>query len=409
MMESSRHKRKREKSITTPDGPLKQLDIINKDQTVFSTLPNEVILHMFSYLKIVDLQKCGQVSKRFRAISNEDQYLWPKKFNLCYKKVPVGFMKKLLESGCKHLSLSEAILEGTLNLPKASKLQHLNLCGVGLEVNRENSEKLLESCYSLQKLSLSKFKLSWKQILTILQNGKTLKVLDLSRCTFCTGQKNCRVYCGCNGTVPIKKIVENCNELEELCLHKTWLPETSIDFFVSNLTSKIQKLDLFGMSHLRDEHVKILVTRCKKITELNLGGWNSGITKKSLSLIIEHLKLTLVKLNLEFTEVRFDLSDLVELKNMKKLKFLHYDHGEETLLILWKLGQLMPNLKINNKYVNTRIASPRYPEDNPCQGFWEIKAEREELLTAYFSSQYLQNQYLNEFVQQPCQCGIKRK
>ena len=143
MMESSRQKRKREKSITTPDGPLKQLAIINKDQNVFSTLPNEVILHMFSYLKIVDLQKCGQVSKRFRAISNEDQYLWPKKLNLCYKKVPVGFMKKLLESGCKHLSLSEAILEGTLNLPKASKLQHLNLCGVGLEVNRENSEKLL--------------------------------------------------------------------------------------------------------------------------------------------------------------------------------------------------------------------------------------------------------------------------
>merc|ERR1712051_649700 len=97
MMESSRHKRKREKSITTPDGPLKQLNIINKDQTVFSTLPNEVILHMFSYLKIVDIQKCGQVSKRFRAISNEDQYLWPKKLNLCYKKVPAGFMKKILE------------------------------------------------------------------------------------------------------------------------------------------------------------------------------------------------------------------------------------------------------------------------------------------------------------------------
>ena len=192
-------------------------------------------------------------------------------------------------------------------------------------------------------------------------------------------------------------------------MHKTELHETSIAFFVSNLTSKIQKLDLFGMSHLRDEHVKILVTRCKQITELNLGGWNSGITKKSLSLIIEHLKLTLVKLNLEFTKVRFDLSDLAELKNMKKLKFLHYDHGEETLLILWKLGQLMPNLKINSKYVNTRIASPRYPEDNPCQGFWEIEAEREELLMAYFSSQFLQNQYLNEFVQQPCGCGIKRK
>ena len=154
MMESSRQKRRWEKSITTPDGPLKQVNIINKDQSVFSTLPNEVILHMFSYLKIVDIQKCGQVSKKFRAISNEDQYLWPKKLNLCYKKVPVVFLQRLLDSGCKYLSLSEAILEHTLNLPQASKLKYLNLSSFGLK-NRDNSEILLESCYSLQKLSLS--------------------------------------------------------------------------------------------------------------------------------------------------------------------------------------------------------------------------------------------------------------
>ena len=65
------------KSITRPAGPLKQLNIIKKEQKVVSTLlfealPNELICHVFSYLKILDLLNCGLVSKRLRAISTDD-------------------------------------------------------------------------------------------------------------------------------------------------------------------------------------------------------------------------------------------------------------------------------------------------------------------------------------------------
>ena len=52
----------------------------------FEALPNEVILHVFSYLKMMELIKCGHVSKRFRAISNDDN-LWPKSLNLLRRKV----------------------------------------------------------------------------------------------------------------------------------------------------------------------------------------------------------------------------------------------------------------------------------------------------------------------------------
>ena len=56
-------------------GSIEQLKI-KKEQKEFSTLqfdvlPNEVIVHVFNYLRIVDLIKCGQVSKRFRAIIND--------------------------------------------------------------------------------------------------------------------------------------------------------------------------------------------------------------------------------------------------------------------------------------------------------------------------------------------------
>ena len=400
MTKASRQKRRKKN--------LKELNIIKKEQKLLSTLqfidlPNEVIYHVFRYLKIVDLLKCGQVSKRLRAISIDDQYLWPKTLNLCCKKVPVGLLQKLLDNGCKYLSLSEAILEGNLNLPKASRLQYLNLSGFGLDCNKENSEKLLESCYSLQKLSLSKFPFSTKLINSISLLGKTLKVLDLSGCTFSRADNNLsyphfhRQY-----TAHIQQIAENCTGLKELSLSRMRLPENAIDVLVSNLTSKIEKLDLFDLPDLGDKHIKTLVTRCNKITELNLGG-NTSITKNSLNPIIEHLQLTLVKLNYEYSEVRFDLSNLFELKTMKRLEFLCYQHIRCDDCI--RMVNLMPNLQINSEFGgNARIAGAcdyKYigngegfwifnPEKEE-QGFWEIKAEREELFTDNFSSQYVKH------------------
>ena len=233
--------------------------------------------------------------------------------------MPVGFLQKLLDSGCEYLSLSEAISEaiseGTLNLPSVSRLKYLNLSGFALKSasNRENSEKLLKSCYSLQKLSLSNFHLTVKLIdSTCLQNGKTLKVLDLSKCNF---QHKCMNF---QYTAPIQQIVGNCTELKELSLHDVYLTKNSIEILVSKLTTKIEKLDLFYMYHLRDTHVKTLkVTRCNKITDLNVGGCNS-ISKHSLNFISEHLQSTLVKLNFESDDIVY-VSDLLELKKLQKV------------------------------------------------------------------------------------------
>ena len=333
----------------------------------FEALPNEVIFCAFSYLTIVDLLKCGQVSKRFRAIST-DENLWPKKLNLCHKKVPVGFLQNLLNSGCKYLSLSGASLEGILNLPKVSRLKYLNLSGFK---NRENSEKLLGSTYCLEKLSLSYLHLSSKLISSVcLQNGKTLMVLDLSYCTLCTDEMNC--YC----TPKIQQIVENCTELTELSLHLTKLCKKSVDILCSSLTPKIKKLDLFQMSFLKDNHVKKLVTRCNKITELVLGGCMTSITKTSLNFIREHLQLTLLKLDFENKNVEFDSSDLFKLKSMEKLTFLCYNSR-------WLTKQL-PNLWIRSIPGNIIIANPCHPQLHQHQGFWEIKAEREKLFSFRF-------------------------
>ena len=355
---------------------------------LFEALPNEVIFHVFSFLKIVDIIKCGQLSKRLRTVSID---LWPKKLNLCYKKVPVVFLQKLLDNGCKYLSLSEAVLDGTLSLPKSSKLKYLNLYGSGHK-NQDNIEKLLESCYSLEKLSLSgkslegQYHLSLKLInSTSLQNGKTLRVLDLSYCSFCPKLYGC---IDCEYTCGLQQILENCTELKELSLYKADLHEKSIDTLVFNLTSKIEKLDLFDTKYLRDEQVKVLVTRCNKITELNLGGLRTLITKHSLKIISEHLKSTLVKLNFKYL-IRLDPSDLLALKNMEKLKFFRHNEQYAWRINHGMMEKLIPNIWVHFDSEFTRIACPSqqvyngfWTTFNHLKGFWEMEAEREELFNA---------------------------
>ena len=390
MPKSSKQKRKKEKVIA------RTVSLENGQQVIsnkrFNALPNEIIHHVFSYLKIVDLLECGQVSKRFRTIICDDQFLWPKKINLCRTKVPVGLIQNLLNSGCEYLSLNEAVLDGALNLPNVSSLKYLNLAAI--KSDRQNSEEILESCYSLQKLSLSEFYLSSKLIrLTSLQNGKTLRVLDLSNCTF----NRYNVHYQDHEFNCIQKIVENCTELKELSLYMTRLCEKSIEFLVFYLTPNIEKLDLYGQSDLKDRHVFTLVTRCNKLTELNLGGW-TWITKQALNFIIENLQETLVKLNFEYTNVDLGTSDLLKMNSMIKLRVLSYDnydmYGKDwnDYVDFELLKEQLPSLRIISEVSKSgknpsrkRIAIPCHQEYEHRR-FWEIDAEQEELFSDYIEN-----------------------
>ena len=383
MSKSSKQKRKKEKVIARTVSLKNDQKVISNKK--INALPNEIIHHVFSYLKIVDLLECGQVSKRFRTIICDDQFLWPKKINLCHKKVPVGLIQNLLNSGCEYLSLNEAVLDGALNLQKVSSLKYLNLAAI--KSDRQNSEEILEYCYSLQKLSLSEFYLSSKLIrLTSFQNGKTLRVLDLSNCTF----NRYNVHYQEHEFNCIQKIVENCTELKELSLYMTRLCEKSIEFLVFYLTPNIEKLDLYGQSDLKDRHVFTLVTRCNKMTELNLGGWTL-ITKQALNFIIEYLQETLVKLNFEYTNVDLGTSDLLKMNSMLKLRVLSYDnydmYGKDwnDYVDFELLKEQLPSLRIISEVSKSgkrpsrkRIAIPCHPEYDHRR-FWEIHAEQEEL------------------------------
>ena len=330
--------------------------------------PDEIMLKVIKFLNIKDLIKFGHVSKRMRKIRS-DQSLW-QTINLsqctpgrggCYIDVPTDLVKMVIENGCKYLSLYNMKLgpifmgsEGDLRLDKSSSLIYLDLkyC----EANVKTFEEILASCHSLQKLSmaskgqLKSYCLTSNMIRSIwYQNGHTLQTLNLR---FCSGLD----------LESIQKITKNCVELKNIDFALTELSKDSINFLVTNLNLKVEKIDLGCLRNFTDEHLKALVTRCNKLSVLNL--LNTSITNDSLTHIIENLQQTLEKLDVYLCD-DVTYAKLTMLKSMPKLKDLNYmgSAGE-----IQDLKNVMPFVRIGE------IITADERELSPADGIWDVEA-----------------------------------
>ena len=138
-------KRKRRKLFRLDNSPkVLRLDI--------ELLPNEILVKIFSCLKIKELYKCGHVSKKFRQISH-DKSFW-KCVNLYNQRVSCQFVVQILQLGTEYLNLYGAILldGGDAEILPKSNLKYLNLAFSS--VKDKFLVKLLRSSVSLEKISL---------------------------------------------------------------------------------------------------------------------------------------------------------------------------------------------------------------------------------------------------------------
>ena len=324
-------------------------------------LPDEVILKIVGFLDLKELLLCGQVSNRLRAIAN-DESLWLK-LNFRNRKVPYGFIEKAAGNGCQYLSLPDCdILDFTGKSESSLNLCYLNLSS-GLEL--EYVQKLVQNCSSLQKLSLENLSLDSNDIQYICQSGQTLQVLDLEACNFGV----------CNQTRLLQDLFSNCAHLTELNLSlHNFLLDPDIQALVDNLTPTILKLSLARQGNLRDEHVKTLVKRCNNITHLDLS--ETSITNDSVHSIIEQLKKSLEKLNVNTTNV--DFATLLELKSMPALKTLIcFDSFGDWFEDTENLSQRLPHISINKAWT-FYIAKPLNEPMNK-DWIWEIRAKKQKL------------------------------
>ena len=137
----------------------------------------------------------------------------------------------------------------------------------------------------------------------------------------------------------------------------------AIDYLVNNLTTKIEKLSL-PCAAITDEQVKTLVSRCKKLSVLDLSytyrsdNFQRRITDNSLTHIIEHLKPTLKELNVEGCE-NLSYSKLVQLRSMPHLKKLNCRQMRDNGKNVQRLQSKMPHVEFRksdgmNKCCNFR-------------------------------------------------------
>ena len=154
---------------------------------------------------------------------------------------------------------------------------------------------------------------------SINQNGKTLKKLNMFGCS-----RPMDSYM--DKTQFFEPFIHNCDVLTELNLQNVYCSDYSPVYLVNNLTVNIRKLNICGMN-INDHQFKVFVTRCHKITELNL-----KISNESVNNILAYLQSTLEKLSFFG---RIDLFKMFELKSMKKLKLLELrGYNESTISIL---------------------------------------------------------------------------
>ena len=369
-------------------------------------LPDEIILKVIEYLNINQLVKFGEVSKRMRAVRN-DQSLW-KKINLSKNDrwdyyiyheidVPTDFVKMVIENGCQYLSLHfmkvgtpgvpiSMTSVGNLCLDKTSSLKYLDLkyC----DAHFLFFEEILASCHSLQKLSMASIReCKWhipkmrrasipeskwitpKMIRSICyQNGRTLQTLNFGAC------------CGLD-LESIQKITKNCVGLKNVDLSATDLSKDSIDFLVKNLTPEVEKVALGYLPNLKDEHVKALVTRCNKLSVLDLK--HTKITNISLTYIIVNLQHTLKKLDFHIGN-GITHPKVTELKSMAKLRVLGF--GQMWFYFGYldqeNLTKIMPLVRFGASIcVVERELSPAY-------GIWDVEAKQIEYFKKFAKFQF---------------------
>ena len=292
--------------------------------------------------------------------------------------VPAEFFDMVLQNGCKYLDLRYTQVVSNLSPETKSKLRYL---AMGSELHEKSSssfedsgdsrdsrdsedyrdfeERLLKSCHSLQKLQINDIDHGMVEAICH-QNSKTLEALDISFGYYMQPEL-------------IQLITRYLVELKELAFEYYEVPDEdvvdilyeegqgrprrkslslcgrSIDYLVNNLTTKIEKLCLSN-ADINDEQVKILVTRCKKLSVLDLSftyrsnGYRKCITDNSLTHIIEHLKPTLQELNVEGCE-NLSYSKLVQLRLMPHLKKLNCRQMRDNGKNVQRLQSKMPHVE----------------------------------------------------------------
>ena len=223
-------------------------------------------------------------------------------------------------------------------------------------------------------VDIQEVRISW-YIECLLPNAKMLTTLDL--------RSKSMTIDGISFD-SIKEIILVCDELKEANFEHQLSLDEDLDFFVNNLTPKIEKLNI-AYIHFRDEHMVKLLKRCRNITELDLfccdlnriedGSDDEEFNERynteqrTLMAISENLSQSLVKLHLPYHSIIYPGF----LNSLPKLKYLWHkgSYGRYSDSETRQFKSQFPQITLNEGEAQIANCANEYFE--PKLGFWELK------------------------------------
>ena len=304
---------------------------LKRSRLELESLPDEMLLKIFRYMNMQELLQYGQVSKRIRAICS-DESLW-KDIELIQKRVKAEFIKSILDRNCEALDIRDTVIDGCVQLNRPSKLAYLSIKGfIYGDSTKDFIKEILNSCNSLEVLELVHTpNPSLNIVLQDLckRNGETLMVLNLAECRWISKKS-------------AQEISNYCTQLEKITLFNIDMSQDAMDCFVSGLSPNVKEVLLSLNTTMTDEQVEKLVSRCNRITDLNIDSIPK-LTDASITSVINHLKHSLETLSIVVCK-GISFEKVLELKSMPKLQILNYGLKSWHTMVLRKK---LPHLKVN--------------------------------------------------------------
>ncbi|KAM6474269.1 S-phase kinase-associated protein 2 [Liasis olivaceus] len=302
----------------------------------WDTLPDELLLGIFSYLTLTDLRKVSRVCQRWRRLSL-DESLW-QTLDLADQNLRPGAIGQLLPLGVIAFRCPRSCIKTPLfETSRALCVQHLDLSNSTIKVT--DLESILSRCHSLQNLSLEGLVLSADIVKSIAQNSCLVR-LNLS---------------GCSGfsADTLEVMVKSCPRLEELNLGWCDFTAEHLKIVVSHIPPKLLQLNLSGYrENLLIPDVKTLLERCSGLIHLDLS--DCGMLKPECFVYFHQLThLEHLGLSRCYQIPPVALLELGEIATLKTLQVF----GIVTPNSLQLLKATLPHIKINTSCF-TPIARP---------------------------------------------------
>ncbi|XP_005356669.1 S-phase kinase-associated protein 2 [Microtus ochrogaster] len=317
----------------------------------WDSLPDELLLGIFSCLCLPELLRVSGVCKRWYRLSL-DESLW-QSLDLAGKNLHPDVTVRLLSRGVIAFRCPRSFMEQPLGESFSSfRVQHMDLSNSVINVS--NLHGILSECSKLQNLSLEGLQLSDPIVNTLAQNENLVR-LNL---------------CGCSGfsESAVATLLSSCCRLDELNL--SWcfeFTEKHVQAAVAHLSATITQLNLSGYrKNLQKTDLCTLIKRCPNLVRLDLSDSimlkNDCFPEFFQLNYLQHLSLSRC-----YDIIPETLLELGEIPTLKTLQVF----GIVPDATLQLLREALPHLQINCAYFTT-IARPTMDnKKNP--EIWGIK------------------------------------